>query len=165
MPEGRGRCRGRCPIGIPESVLPSWGLPRGGEIQHLANRDRPQPSAEPPAPRGSPADGINRRWNRRGWPHDSSPFAGLAGGSFRGFRTKRGASNATKRDSSLPAIYREVFPLRDVQELNIVETAAALSISVGNVKVRLHRARMMLQKQLASRWARVNPKKRWLPWL
>ena len=36
----------------------------------------------------------------------------------------------------------------DVRELNNVETAAALSITVGNVKVRLHRSRLMLQKQL-----------------
>jgi len=49
--------------------------------------------------------------------------------------------------------------------LNVVETAAALGISVGNVKVRLHRARMMLQKQLAPLLGKVNPKRRWLPWL
>lgn len=69
-----------------------------------------------------------------------------------------------KAVTSLPAIYREVFVLRDVEELNIVETAAALSISAGNVKVRLHRARMMLQKQLAPLLTNMNPKKRWLPW-
>ena len=67
--------------------------------------------------------------------------------------------------TSLPAIYREVFQLRDVEGLNVVETAAALGISVGNVKVRLHRARMMLQKQLAPLLGKVNPKRRWLPWL
>ena len=67
--------------------------------------------------------------------------------------------------TSLPAIYREIFQLRDVEGLNVVETAAALGISVGNVKVRLHRARMMLQKQLAPLLGKVNPKRRWLPWL
>lgn len=64
----------------------------------------------------------------------------------------------------LPDIYREVFLLRDVEELNIAETAAALRISVANVKVRLHRARMMLQKQLAPQLKDVNPKRRWMPW-
>jgi RNA polymerase sigma-70 factor (ECF subfamily) len=49
----------------------------------------------------------------------------------------------------LPAIYRLVFELRDVNELSIQETAEALGISVPCVKVRLHRARMMLQKQLS----------------
>src|SRR5271154_168853 len=44
--------------------------------------------------------------------------------------------------------YREVFVLRDIEELNQEETAAALGINVNLVKVRLHRARMMLQKTL-----------------
>jgi RNA polymerase sigma-70 factor (ECF subfamily) len=48
----------------------------------------------------------------------------------------------------LPTIYREVFVLRDLEELNQEETAAALEITVGTVKVRLHRARIMLQKSL-----------------
>ncbi len=66
--------------------------------------------------------------------------------------------------TNLPAIYREVFVLRDVEELNNVETAAALSITVGNVKVRLHRARLMLQKQLAPLLRNMYPKRRWVPW-
>lgn len=49
----------------------------------------------------------------------------------------------------LPPIYREVLVLRDLEEMNQEETAAALGIPVTLVKVRLHRARMMLQKMLA----------------
>jgi RNA polymerase sigma-70 factor (ECF subfamily) len=49
----------------------------------------------------------------------------------------------------LPPLYREVLVLRDLQELNQQETASALGIKVTLVKVRLHRARMMLQKMLA----------------
>jgi RNA polymerase sigma-70 factor (ECF subfamily) len=48
----------------------------------------------------------------------------------------------------LPKIYREVFVLRDLQEMNQEETAAALGITIPAVKVRLHRARIMLQKTL-----------------
>ncbi len=48
----------------------------------------------------------------------------------------------------LPEKYREVFVLRDIEELNQEETASALGINVTLVKVRLHRARMMLQKLL-----------------
>lgn len=51
--------------------------------------------------------------------------------------------------TELPPIYREIFVLRDVEELSVNEAAAALGISVALVKVRLHRARMMLQKKLA----------------
>jgi RNA polymerase sigma-70 factor, ECF subfamily len=49
----------------------------------------------------------------------------------------------------LPDIYRQVFTLRDLQEMNVAETAAALGVNENIVKVRLHRARMMLQKTLA----------------
>jgi len=51
--------------------------------------------------------------------------------------------------AALPEKYREVFVLRDIEELNQEETAAALGLNVPVVKVRLHRARIMLQKQLA----------------
>jgi RNA polymerase sigma-70 factor, ECF subfamily len=67
--------------------------------------------------------------------------------------------------SDLPPIYREIFLLRDVEELSIDESATALGISVSAVKVRLHRARMMLQKKLAPQLKQVNPKRRWFPWL
>ncbi len=50
--------------------------------------------------------------------------------------------------AELPDIYRQVFTLRDLEELNVEETAQALGINPGAVKVRLHRARMMLQKRL-----------------
>jgi RNA polymerase sigma-70 factor (ECF subfamily) len=50
--------------------------------------------------------------------------------------------------ASLPEKYREVFVLRDIEELNQEETATALGINVTLAKVRLHRARMMLQKLL-----------------
>lgn len=49
----------------------------------------------------------------------------------------------------LPDIYREVFTLRDMEELNVLETAQVLRTNANVVKVRLHRARMLLQKKLA----------------
>ena len=66
----------------------------------------------------------------------------------------------------LPDIYQQVFFLRDIEELTINETAEALNITIPSVKVRLHRARMMLQKQLAPQLRAVNrtSKRRWLPW-
>jgi RNA polymerase sigma-70 factor (ECF subfamily) len=67
----------------------------------------------------------------------------------------------------LPDMYREVFLLRDVEEFSINEAAEALKISIPSVKVRLHRARSMLQKQLAPQLRLVNrpPKRKLLPWL
>ena len=67
--------------------------------------------------------------------------------------------------AQLPDVYRQVYLLRDVEELTTSETAEALNISIPSVKVRLHRARMMLQKQLAPQLRTVNrtSKRGWLP--
>ena len=51
--------------------------------------------------------------------------------------------------AELPDIYRQIFTLRDIEGLNVAETAASLGVNENIVKVRLHRARMMLQKRLA----------------
>ena len=67
--------------------------------------------------------------------------------------------------TDLPLIYREIFLLRDIEELTVNESAEALGISVASVKVRLHRARMMLQKTLVPQLKQINPKRRWIPWL
>jgi len=52
---------------------------------------------------------------------------------------------------SLPETYRTVFVLRHLEELSTVETAECLEISEEAVKVRLHRARAALQRQLLER--------------
>ncbi len=56
----------------------------------------------------------------------------------------------------LPNIYQQVFLLRDVQELHVNDTAQILDISTSQVRVRLHRARMMLQKLLAPKLKAIN---------
>jgi RNA polymerase sigma-70 factor (ECF subfamily) len=66
--------------------------------------------------------------------------------------------------TDLPTIYREVFVLRDMEDLSVNQSAEALGISVAAAKVRLHRARLMLQKRLAPQLKQVLPKRRWLPW-
>ncbi len=69
-----------------------------------------------------------------------------------------------KAITALPLIYREVFELRDIEQLSIHEAAAALDISIAAVKVRLHRARMMLQKKLAPELKQVAARRRWWAW-
>ena len=49
----------------------------------------------------------------------------------------------------LPENLRVVFVMRDVEELNTAETAASLDISEEAVRVRLHRARHLLQERLS----------------
>jgi RNA polymerase sigma-70 factor (ECF subfamily) len=48
----------------------------------------------------------------------------------------------------IPAGFRAVFVLRDVEGLSTAETAACLSIPEETVKTRLHRARQLLRRQL-----------------
>ena len=63
-----------------------------------------------------------------------------------------------KAVDALPEIYRNVVLLRDIEEMDGRETAAALGITEGAVKVRLHRARALLQRALAPQLKAFAPK-------
>jgi len=52
---------------------------------------------------------------------------------------------------AIPQQYRLVLIMRDVEQLNTSETAVALEITEENVKVRLHRARALVRKELFAR--------------
>lgn len=52
---------------------------------------------------------------------------------------------------ALPDNYRHVFVLRDVEEMSTQEAAECLGISEDNVKMRLHRARAQLRRELYAR--------------
>ena len=72
--------------------------------------------------------------------------------------------------SELPDIYREVFVLRDVQHLDVAETAQVLEIGESAVKTRLHRARLMMREALTPTFAKPKTSvwERWKglnPWL
>jgi RNA polymerase sigma-70 factor (ECF subfamily) len=64
-----------------------------------------------------------------------------------------------KAIAELPEIYRNVILLRDIEEMNVRETSAVLGISEGAVKVRLHRARALLQRSLAPRLKEFAPRR------
>jgi RNA polymerase sigma-70 factor (ECF subfamily) len=57
----------------------------------------------------------------------------------------------------LPDSYRSVVVLRDIEELDTDETAAALGMSVAAVKTRLHRGRQALRTLLLQRLGPVSP--------
>ena len=77
--------------------------------------------------------------------------------------------NALRRAiDALSPIYRQVFILRDVQQMSIAETAAALGITEASVKTRLLRARLQVRDALApgydgkwtgndGHWTKVRP--------
>jgi len=51
----------------------------------------------------------------------------------------------------LPEHYRIVLMMRDIEEMSTADTAAALELSEENVKIRLHRARILLREELMAR--------------
>lgn len=59
-------------------------------------------------------------------------------------------ADLTRAIAELPATYRDVLILRDVEELTAPEVAAHLNVSVEAVKSRLHRARGMVRERLLS---------------
>lgn len=73
-----------------------------------------------------------------------------------------------KAIAALHPRYREVFVLRDIQQMNIAETAATLEITEASVKTRLLRARLQMREALApgfdgawkigdGHWKKVRP--------
>ena len=50
---------------------------------------------------------------------------------------------------SLPTMYRDAFVLRDIEEMSAEEAAEAIGITVGALKSRLLRARLMMREALA----------------
>ena len=52
--------------------------------------------------------------------------------------------------NNLPEKYRTVFVLREVEEMTTSEAAESLDLTEENVKIRLHRAKALLRKELFS---------------
>jgi len=56
----------------------------------------------------------------------------------------------------IPVIYRTVFILREVEGLSVLETAEMLNLTAVNVKVRLNRAKNLLQKELEQYYSKAQ---------
>jgi RNA polymerase sigma factor (sigma-70 family) len=57
---------------------------------------------------------------------------------------------------NIPVNYRTVFILREVEGLSIAETSALLDLTEVNVKVRLSRAKAMLQQELEKHYSKAQ---------
>ena len=60
-------------------------------------------------------------------------------------------ANSASALRSLPAPYRAIVFLREMEGLSTREVAKVMGMTEDNVKTRLHRARIQLQKDLGSR--------------
>jgi RNA polymerase sigma-70 factor (ECF subfamily) len=56
----------------------------------------------------------------------------------------------------LPEIYRTVFVMREIENMNIAETKDCLNISEVNVKVRLNRAKAILRELLSAQYSKED---------
>lgn len=56
----------------------------------------------------------------------------------------------------LPEIYRSVFVMREIENMNIAETKECLNISEVNVKVRLNRAKAILRDILSAQYSKED---------
>ncbi|MFO7632749.1 MAG: sigma-70 family RNA polymerase sigma factor [Caldilinea sp.] len=65
------------------------------------------------------------------------------------FQTSEARNELEHAIAELPETLRAVFVLREFEGLSTEETAQVLNISLSNVKVRLHRARLWLRERLS----------------
>lgn len=65
------------------------------------------------------------------------------------FATAEAHSQLEEAIAAMPTNLREVFVLRELEGLSGEETADVLDITLANVKVRLHRARLWLRERLS----------------
>ena len=77
------------------------------------------------------------------WAHEVKPLAITSEDVLVSKETRAVVRSCIER---LPASYREVVILRDIEELDTGEVAAMLRISANAVKIRLHRARQALMQ-------------------
>lgn len=80
---------------------------------------------------------------------DSKPvFASTNSDTEREFHNRELGYIIENALSKIPFDYRMVFSLREINGMNVSETASLLNISEANVKVRLNRAKTMLRSQI-----------------
>ena len=61
-----------------------------------------------------------------------------------------------KSIQNIPVMYRTVFLLREVEGFSVAETSDLLNITATNVKVRLNRAKRLLQKEIEQVYSQAD---------
>ena len=78
-------------------------------------------------------------------PHDFADWRDIPSETLERKEIRQAVAGALHK---LPEIYREIFILRDVEELSISECCGILGISQEAVKARSHRARLRIREEL-----------------
>lgn len=99
------------------------------------------------------------------WPLDFADWREIPSEAL---ETKELRQALLKALDALAPKYRQVLICRDIQQLNIAETAQALGISEANVRTRLLRARLQMRDALApgfdGAWTRGRGYEKVRPW-
>jgi RNA polymerase sigma-70 factor (ECF subfamily) len=99
------------------------------------------------------------------WPSDFADWREIPSEAL---ETKELRQALLKALDSLAPKYRQVLICRDIEQLNIAETAQALGISEANVRTRLLRARLQMRDALApgldGAWTRGRGYEKVRPW-
>jgi RNA polymerase sigma-70 factor (ECF subfamily) len=98
-------------------------------------------------------------------PRDFADWREIPSEALENARLREGLKKAL---ASLSAKYRQVLILRDIEHLNIAETAKLIGISESAVKTRLLRARLMMRDALApgfdGAWKKGRQYEKVRPW-
>jgi RNA polymerase sigma-70 factor, ECF subfamily len=98
-------------------------------------------------------------------PHDFADWREIPSEALENARLREGLKKGL---ASLSAKYRQVLILRDIEHLNIAETAKLIGISESAVKTRLLRARLMMRDALApgfdGAWKKGRQYEKVRPW-
>ncbi len=89
---------------------------------------------------------------------DLDTYASSLGSPHQPLERKEATQRVRSAIAKLPAIYRDILVLRDLQELSEVEAARSLEGSIPMVKTRLFRARQLLSLALQTQPLRGSPK-------
>jgi len=95
---------------------------------------------------------IVRAWDSM----DPDRLAASTGCPERCYARREMCARLSKAIYQLPAAYRQIVVLRELRELSVEETARELKSNRQLVKTRLFRARIMLQKALKPRGAKLT---------
>ena len=86
--------------------------------------------------------------------HGSMPENATANPTENSLMNRELAMVLERSVQKIPLIYRTVFMLREVEGFSVSETADLLHITATNVKVRLNRAKALLQKEIEQVYSR-----------
>jgi RNA polymerase sigma-70 factor (ECF subfamily) len=127
-----------------EASLSTW-LTRVVLNEALGRVRRKRPTVEFDAVEATSSDGAAQRVVQ------FPPFTGDGEGDPERAAARREVGHLLKRViDDLPEPFRVVFVMRAVEEMSVEETARCLGLRPATVKTRLHRARRLLRRALAS---------------